>query len=311
MDLRQLTYFVRVIELRSFTKAADALRISQPAIGEQIRNLEAELDASLLIRHSRGVEPTETGRILFNKARAILAQVAEARSAVRDYEDGLRGDVTLGLTPGLTDMVAAAAIERCSRDFPGITVNVIEDVSSALIARVALAAEALSFAVVSGYDLAATPALGATRLFEEELYAVASPTLLGATDEPIAFHELARFRLILLSNGSPVQQGLKAQLGRIARAEGIELSIAYEIQAVSVVKQLAERDVGVAILPVDTVRRSAEDGRLSARRIVSPGVIRDLHLVWNAGRPLTSAEDTIRDLLVRMIMDRQNGGARP
>jgi LysR family nitrogen assimilation transcriptional regulator len=310
VDLRQLTYFVKVIELRSFTRAAETLHISQPAIGEQIRNLEDELDAILLIRHSRGVEPTETGRMLFNRARAILQQVSEARSAVREYEEGLRGSVTLGLTAGLSEAIAASMIERCSREFPGVVVNVVEDLSTSLVKRVASGGEMVSFAIVSGYDLAATSNIVVTRLLEQDLYAVASPKIIGVTSEPIEFAELAQFRLILLGNGSRAQRGLRTQLESIAQAEDIKLSVAYEIQAISVAKQLAEREIGVAVLPFGTVRNAVQEGRLSARRIISPGVSRELNLIWGAHRPLTAAEETIKNVVTEMIVESRDSIGR-
>jgi LysR family nitrogen assimilation transcriptional regulator len=279
------------------------LHISQPAIGEQIKNLEAELKANLLTRHSRGVEPTEAGRIFFNKAKAILEYVSEARAAVRDYEEGLRGKVTLGLTPGLSEAISASAIERCSRDYPGISINAIEDLSSSLLGRIANATEAISFAVVSGYDLPATQNIAAKPLFEESLYAVGSPKIIGKTTDPIKFEDLAQYRLILLGNGSGAQLGLKAQLEKIARASDVELSIIHEIQAISVVTQLVEREIGVAVLPLDAIRDSVSQGRLSARRIVSPSVNRELNLIWNSQRSLTAAEETIKNVVYQMILE--------
>ena len=301
MDLRQLAYFVRVVELRSFTRAAETLRISQPAIGEQIKSLEGELRTNLVLRHSRGIEPTETGRILFNRARAILAQVAEARTAVRDYEDGLRGTAAIGLTPGLSEDFAARVIERCAAEYPGIAVNVIEDLSAGLLRRVASGAEDFSFAVVSGYDLVSTPNVEAVRLFDEGLFAVGSPSVLGSSSEPLAFSDLARFRLILLGNGSVAATGLRAQLTRIGAEQEIELSIAYEIQAVSAVKQLVEREIGVAVLPLGAVRSRVEQGRLTARRIVEPDVTRELHMVRHARRGLSASEETIRRIVREML----------
>ncbi|MBX3631908.1 MAG: LysR family transcriptional regulator, partial [Simplicispira sp.] len=72
MDLRQLGYFVRVVELGSLTRAATVLRIAQPALGIQIKKLEVEFGAPLLVRHSRGVEPTDVGALLFEQAKALL-----------------------------------------------------------------------------------------------------------------------------------------------------------------------------------------------------------------------------------------------
>jgi LysR family nitrogen assimilation transcriptional regulator len=303
VELRQLNYFVRVIELRSFTKAAEALHISQPAIGEQIKNLEDELSASLLIRHSRGVEPTETGRMLFKRARAILQQVAETREAVRDYEQGMRGRVTLGLTIGLAESVAAAMIERCSREYPSVVIHVMEDLSTSLVKRVTSRGSALSFAVVSGYELPATQDVLSRHLLKQDLYAVGSTRTIGSTNDPLPFHELAQFRLILPGDGTRAPRGLLTQLEAIAQSEDISLMVAYEIQAISLIKQLVERDVGVAVLPAGTVSEGVRDGRLAARRIVGPSVSRELHVVWSAHRVLTAAEEKVRDMLSEMIVE--------
>src|SRR6476620_1858195 len=75
MENRQLLYFTRIVELGSFTKAAAELRIAQPSLGQQVRNLEEELGTALLVRHSRGVKPTEAGAILFEHASRILEDV--------------------------------------------------------------------------------------------------------------------------------------------------------------------------------------------------------------------------------------------
>ena len=81
MDIRQLSYFVRVAELGSFSRASTFLRVAQPALSRQIHNLEVELKERLLIRNGRGVEPTEAGERLLSNARGIL------RLIERTYED--------------------------------------------------------------------------------------------------------------------------------------------------------------------------------------------------------------------------------
>ncbi|HTI88742.1 MAG TPA: LysR family transcriptional regulator, partial [Alphaproteobacteria bacterium] len=78
MTLRQLHYFLRILELKSFSKAAANLHIAQPALGLQIRKLEDELGVPLLNRHSRGVTPTEAGLILREHAQTVLRQVERA-----------------------------------------------------------------------------------------------------------------------------------------------------------------------------------------------------------------------------------------
>ena len=79
MELRQFEYFVQVAELGSFSKAADALSVSQPFVSKRIRQIESEMDAQFFRRHGRGIELTEEGEIFYSRARIVLDQVNGAR----------------------------------------------------------------------------------------------------------------------------------------------------------------------------------------------------------------------------------------
>lgn len=116
MENRQLLYFTRIVELGSFTKAAAELRIAQPSLGQQVRNLEDELGTALLVRHSRGVKPTEAGAVLFQHASRILEDVRQAKEAVLALSSQPTGNVTIGMTPGISDLFAAKIVESCNRD---------------------------------------------------------------------------------------------------------------------------------------------------------------------------------------------------
>ena len=99
MDLKQLEYFVRVVELGSFTRAALALDIAQPALSRQVRTLEVELRQNLLVRNGRGVTPTEAGALLLEHGRGILHQVQRAQEELARVRGGLAGRVALACRP--------------------------------------------------------------------------------------------------------------------------------------------------------------------------------------------------------------------
>ncbi|OYX86836.1 MAG: LysR family transcriptional regulator, partial [Azorhizobium sp. 32-67-21] len=86
MDLRQLRYFVTIVETGSFSKAAQRLHVAQPALSQHVRNMELDLGVELLFRSSQGVVPTEAGETLVRHARLILSQMEAAREAVRGSE---------------------------------------------------------------------------------------------------------------------------------------------------------------------------------------------------------------------------------
>ncbi len=114
MELRQLRYFVAVARHGGFTSAADELWLTQSALSQQVRRLEAELGVALLRRTSRGVEPTPAGEDLLVRAEAILAEVGRAKAELDRHASGARGRVRIAATTGdaVTLPAALAAFHR-------------------------------------------------------------------------------------------------------------------------------------------------------------------------------------------------------
>jgi LysR family transcriptional regulator, nitrogen assimilation regulatory protein len=101
MDFKQIEGFVRVAELGSFTRAAQMLNTTQPALSRLIRMLEVDLHQTLLVRNGRGAVPTEAGQVLLAHGRGILHQVQRAREDLGTVRGGLSGRVAIGLPPSL------------------------------------------------------------------------------------------------------------------------------------------------------------------------------------------------------------------
>ena len=142
MDLRQLEYFVAVARHRHFGRAAEAAFVSQPALSQQVRRLEAELGIALLRRTSRGVELTPAGADLLARAEAILAGVAQARGAMDEHAGVVRGAVGVAATADALRLPEALAAFH--RDHPGVR----------LALRHASAGEALALLRRGAVDLA-------------------------------------------------------------------------------------------------------------------------------------------------------------
>jgi DNA-binding transcriptional LysR family regulator len=120
MELRHLRYFVTVAEELNFSRAAARLRIAQPAVSRQIRDLEDELGAKLFERTARAVRLTEAGRVFLIEARAVLRRADEAVRAVRAIRDG--GELRVGYAPSLTVEILPAALRTFQETHPGIRV---------------------------------------------------------------------------------------------------------------------------------------------------------------------------------------------
>ncbi|MBN8557847.1 MAG: LysR family transcriptional regulator, partial [Burkholderiales bacterium] len=158
MDLRQLEYFVRVAELGSFTRAALALDVAQPALSRQVRLLELELRQSLLTRHGRGAAPTEAGQVLLEHARGILHQVEHARDELARLRGALAGRVTLGLPPSVARALAVPLVQAFGQQLPEARLSITEALSASMQEQ--LASGRLDIAVlynaqpVPGLDIA-------------------------------------------------------------------------------------------------------------------------------------------------------------
>ncbi|MGB7885666.1 MAG: LysR family transcriptional regulator, partial [Xanthobacteraceae bacterium] len=132
MDFRQLKYFTMVAEAKSFTRAAELLRLAQPALSNQMLKLEEELQEQLFIRHSRGIELTGAGRRLLSHARTILHQVDVAMEDVRGARDEPEGLVRVGMPRSMGEILAVKLLQEAQRRAPAMSVRIVEHFSESL-----------------------------------------------------------------------------------------------------------------------------------------------------------------------------------
>ncbi len=134
MDLRQYRYFCAVVEEQSVTRAAERLRMAQPALTQQIRRMEEELDVRLIERAGRGIRITPSGNRLYERAVSLLQFEQETRMEVSDIEAGRTGILRIGVNT-LSASRLVDWIEQMKRRHPGIILQVHQGESSALIER--------------------------------------------------------------------------------------------------------------------------------------------------------------------------------
>lgn len=127
MDTKRLEAFTKVVDLGSVTRAASVLNIAQPALSQQIISLETEFQAKLLNRSTRGVTPTEAGKVLYRYAKTILRQVDQARQGVLELDGEMRGNVSVGLAPwSSASLIGPDLIGEVHRSYPGIRLQICD-----------------------------------------------------------------------------------------------------------------------------------------------------------------------------------------
>jgi LysR family transcriptional regulator, benzoate and cis,cis-muconate-responsive activator of ben and cat genes len=134
VELRHLRYFLAVAETQNFTQAAQKLRVAQPALGRQIKDLEDELGAQLLQRSSRGAALTAAGEAFVAEAKAVLQRAEEAARVARAFAEGVRGELQLGYAPSPTVELLPRILHAYQSEAPGVRV-VLHDMSTGEMLR--------------------------------------------------------------------------------------------------------------------------------------------------------------------------------
>lgn len=131
MEIDQLRYFLQIAETQSFTKASEALRVSQPALSRSMQRLDEEFGVPLLVRKSRIVELSDPGRILKHRAEQILAILEDTKAEITD--DGQTGRVRIGAIPTIAPYFLPAFLKRFSMQYPRAVAEVYEDTTKNLL----------------------------------------------------------------------------------------------------------------------------------------------------------------------------------
>ena len=198
MDMRQLRYFVQIVESGSLSKASRQLFIAQPALSQQMARLEGEVGKPLLVRSVRGVVPTLNGDALYQHAKFMLRQLDEALIIARQEYSAVKGRVTLGLPPTTAHILGLPLLKHLKGKYPRITLNVVEALSAQLedMARLGQLDLAVLIRQTGGSDL------GLEALLEEDLYVIlpAASKLVAPKRKSLKLAEVAKLPLVLPSS---------------------------------------------------------------------------------------------------------------
>lgn len=295
MDLKQLEYFVRVAELGSFTRAAQALDVAQPALSRQIRLLEVELRQNLLLRNGRGATPTEAGKLLLAHSRGILHQVERAKEELGRVRGALAGRVAIGLPPSLARSLAVPLTRLFREKLPEASLSITEGLSAAM--QEWLVTGRLDIAVL--YNAQPAPEIEISPLVDEELWLV-EPRPPGLAEEPppppVPLTEVARMPLVIPSRPNALRMHIEAEMAAL----GERPAVALEIDGVSAILDLVADGAGSALLSRNAVARSIRPSAYRMRRIEPPLHTR-VSLATSSQRPATLTQQATLNLIRRVM----------
>ncbi len=288
MDLKQLEYFVNVVDVGGFSRAARLLHVAQPAISRQVRSLEVELRQSLLLRNGRGAVPTDAGRRLLEHARSILQQVDRAKRDVDAAQGSPVGRAVVGLPPTVARHLTTATVREFRRRYPASSLGIVEGLSAYIDEwlRVGRVDVGLVYNPVVSADIETRP------LLTEPLHLIQPAQRRGA-GRSVRLRDLPRYPLIIPSRPHAIRALVEAKLAAI----GLRPQVAMEIDAVPSILDLVAEGHGYAVLSPRALDGEAVARRLTARPIVSPKLTSVLAIATSAQRPATPIQQAIVALI--------------
>lgn len=301
---------MRVAELGSFTRAAVALNVAQPALSRQIRLLEVELRQNLLTRNGRGALPTEAGKLLLEHGRGILNQVALAKESLSAGRGSLAGRVSIGLPPSLSKLITVPLTRALRAVLPKAQITLTEGFSVLMLEG--LRAGSLDMAVL--YNPDASPELEMQTLHEEQLVLIspsgtpgsASGSASGSTPgsgssapRAISLHQVAALPLILPSRPNAFRLLIDTEMGALSLRPQVEM----EVDGLNAILSLVAEGLGHAVLPAYTLSNFENTAPFAVRKIHSPQIASRLELVCSSRRPTTATQKSALKVVKNVILD--------
>lgn len=254
MELRQLRYFVKVVEVGSISRAALDLDLVQSALSQQITRLEGELSTRLLKRSPQGVTPTEAGVAFFREAQLTLRH---AEQAVRSAKQArLTGTVSVGLAPTTAAVLGLPLMHAMRERYPDVRLHMVESMSGHLSDM--LNARQLDLAVLFDSPISASQHLQSARrwsvwpLVEEDIFLIAArPTRPAKSPQSLCMADLAQEPLILPTG----PHGLRSTLNAAFARANVTPQVILEIDSLSMLMEAVKAGLGGTLQPWAAVSR--------------------------------------------------------
>ena len=296
METRALRYFQTVAECGSYSRGAELLRISQPAVSRQIGKLEDEIGARLFRRHAHGVGLTEAGQVLLRHCHSVLRELDQARMEIRNGMQGPSGSIAFAVPPAAAHFLVPALVQRFGARYPNVFLKLLGGFSGHI--HEWLVREQVDIACL--HDPLPQKGFEITPLVKEEVFLVGRPDVVPHGREHVRIADLAAVRLIVPSRPNASRRLLDNWVART----GISLNIRAEVDDHLMIRALIQAGVGCSLLTQGAFGSERARGEVAALRF-SPRAYWPLAIVRTdgAGRPevLEAFHQTIREVARELV----------
>lgn len=255
MEIRQLRAFVAIAESGTFTAGAVRVHVTQAAVSMQIRQLEGEVGAKLFIRAPRNVILTEAGEKLLERARHMLLDHDAALEEIAELAGAKRGRLRIGsASAGVTADILPRLLKEVRKRYPNADISVTSGTSESLVQQILAAEVDIAFVSLP----VEARGIHTEQLNEDQLVAIASPKHELAKQRTVSAYALAGESLILGERGGNTRR----LLDEFFAQAGVKPNVAMELSRQAAIKRMVEEDMGVGVVPLQSVRDEVDKGRL-------------------------------------------------
>jgi len=294
MELRQLRYFARVLEEGSVSRASRALHSAQPALSQQIRQLEQELGVDLFTRSVRGVEPTAAGMAVYQQTQQVLKHVEATRQAAL-HGDAPSGPVSLGLPWTVTELLGLRLLQEVRTRYPSIQLEVTQG-PSGMLGKM-LGQGKLDIAVVFGERDDSIDGLEMRPVADELLLLIGAVGTIGSGT--VHLSDIQDLPLLTLSRPNGIREAIERLWQRI----GCSPNIIAEINAPALLVQAVQKGLGYSLLPACGIELPRQEQRLDVAELADTPLTRRVFVCNARHFPLSPAARIILELVLEILRD--------
>jgi DNA-binding transcriptional LysR family regulator len=284
VDTRRLGHFTEVVDQGSISKAAQNLKISQPALTKSLRLLEDELNVKLLVRSNSGVTTTEYGRSLYAHARAVAAEIEHAHAEIKRLNGTGKVTLKIGVLPSISSNLFALAIANLTNAAPDVSIHVNEGVHYELMAAIRRREYDFVIAMADGFE--PDPALRYRIILRDQLRIIARAGHPLDGREMVTCADLAKFPWVHPVVGT----AHRPILSQLFKGSSIKPPQAqFECASVQFAKTVMANSNALGLMPSHAIEAELKASILCCLPIISEDLQRTIGIYYSAHRPLSSA----------------------
>ena len=280
MNLRALQYFVKLADLRHFSKAAEACFVSQPTLSTQIKKLEDELGVQLVERSPKNIMLTPVGEEIADRARLVLSDIDQIRAVARRSGNPAEGSVRLGLFPTLAPYLLPHVVPKIRQAYPNLSLQLAEEKTESILTMLRQGELDAGLLALPIHD----EGLEMEILFEEP-FVVAAPADHPLSEKPqISMKDLDGAELLLLEEG----HCLRDHALEVCALAGAHERVDFHATSMETLRQMVAASVGVTLMPLLSVKPPiAKTQNVVIRPFDDPAPSRTVALVWRSSSALS------------------------